>query len=236
MIVNPPPIPGLRPAAQSALDELRAGPEAIRAPLLHYRTTVDEQSLAMSHDPDLTEQGRANRMRQIREQAGQQAGAELETVRAALDDAHAVVRRSLERRWPSPETGVEAMLNRQAAWARSRSLLESGVSAAALLAETTEMETLFALREELPTWGRANIDRGRPASTLTVDRRIAELTGDFATAGIEAMCQAGAARAYCEPLLKHAAAEVTGIADRNAALRAAVEANAARDRAAADWS
>lgn len=238
MIVNPEPIAGLPSTVESALETLHAGPAAIRGPLESYRATVAEQSLAASHDANLTEQGRDNRMRQIREQAGQAAAAALTAVRAQLDASHDVVRRNMEKQWPHPQGGVEAMLSRQAAWARSRSLLESGLGAAQLLGETTDLETLFALQEELPTWLRANTDRtkGRGVTEAMVNRRIAEVSGEYASAALAAACRADEYRMYCEPLLKHAAGEVTGLIDRSAAMAAAIAANAARDRAAAAWS
>lgn len=234
---NPQPIPDLPIGVENALETLRAGPAAIRGPLDRYRATVAEQSLAVSHDPDLTSEGMSNRIQQIKERAGQAAAAELTAVRAGLDAALEVARKNLERRWPEPQTGVEAMLNRQAAWARSRSLLESGFGPTNLLAETTDLETLFVLQEELPTWMRANGDRvrGRNVTEAMVNRRIAELSGEYASGALAAACQADEERMYCEPLLKHAAGEVGGLIDRSGQMTAAIAANAARQQAAAHW-
>lgn len=232
---NPEPIPGLPIGAQSALDRLRAAPVDIRAVVDGYRETVYEQSLQVSHDTGLNEAGRAARMRQIREQAGQRAASDLAVIRPRLDEDLATVRRNLERRWPSPAAGLEALMARQASWSRSRSLLEAGVGPAALVDELTDVEALFALREELPMWQRANGPRlqSRPVPVTVVDQRIAALSGDYASAALEGVRQAEAARAYCEPLLKHAEREVGGMIDLASTLDAAVSANIARQRSLA---
>lgn len=235
MIQNPQPIPGLPDRVQAAIDELRAGPQAIHQLLMTYRRTVDEQSLAVSHDAHLSAEGKAARIQQIKEAAAQRAGTELEALRGSLDTAQQVARRNLERRWPSPQPGLEGLLTRQAAWARYRPLLENGTAPADLIAEITDVETLFALREELPLWLRANSDKlnARPLSTHVIDQRIAELVGDFASANLEGALQADAERAYCEPLLQNAAAQVGTLqnqSDLGSAMTARMNAEAARAR------
>jgi hypothetical protein len=229
--VNAAPIAGLPAPVQNALDNLRDGPRQIRAVLDDYRQRVADESLQASHDTGLTSEGRERRMAAIREQAGQQAGAALDRVRASLDADHERVRRNLERNWPSPASGLEALLTRQAAWARSRSLLESSLGPRELLAETTDIEQLHSLREELPTWLRANTGRVRGrVTTHMIDERLAEVSGEHASAALTAAQAADAERAACEPLLKAVGAEVRNLADRSAFMNAAIAAEMERQR------
>jgi hypothetical protein len=232
LIVNKPLPDGLPGVITTALENLRNGSTQIRQVIDTYRATVAEQVTAVSHDPNLTEQGRDARVQEIRRQAGEQAATDLQRVREALDSDHETVLQYLQRKWPAPASGVEALLSRQAAWARMRSLLEAGMGPQNLIEETTDIESLWALREELPTWQRANAGRmnDRGGSTEMIDRRIADLTGDFASAALDAAIDSDACRAYCEPLLNHAANEVRGLVDRSAALAAAIAAEQARQK------
>jgi hypothetical protein len=223
MIVNKPMPDGLPGLVTGALQDLRDGSAQIRQVLETYRSTVAEQSLAVSHDETLSSVGRDARMAEIRQQAGDRAAVDLQRVREGLDSDQATVRRNFERKWPAPEAGLEPLMRRQAAWARMRSLLEAGMGPKNLIEETTDVESLHALREELPTWQRANAGRinGPSGSTELIDRRIADLSGDFASGALEAATEADANRAYCEPLLNHAANEVRGLVDRSLAVAVA---------------
>lgn len=232
MKVNPGPIPGLPNRIQDILDTQRAASGEARQVLDRYIETVNKRQGEMARDQGLTPEGRQRAMATARRTAGEKAAAELDEVRARADEAHTAVRHYLERHWPKPAAGVEAMLNRQAAWARSRSLLESrAVNARQLLDETDDIETLHALHEELPAWMRANASwAGARVNTRIIDERLAEVTGERTPAALQASIQADAERAAQEPMLRTIMGVVKGELARAAITTAAYEGQEARQR------
>lgn len=227
---NPEPIPGLTSPNQSALDRLRNGPKQIRQIIHDYRQTVADRGREISHDENLSAEGRDNAMRQMRQAAGEAAADQVGQVRTSLDQDLAILRNNLEARWPQPKAGLEALLERQAGWSRMRMLLESGLDARKLVEETDDPEELHTLRAELPAWLRAN--RRPQFFAYDIDAKLAELSGERTYAALEAAALAEQARAYCEPLLTAAHRETAEMVDRAYSVNAAYLAEMERQRAA----
>lgn len=114
--------------------------------------------------------------------------------------------------WPKPAAGVEGLLGRQAAWQRARQLLDAGMTASAVIGETEDTETLYALREELPTWARARGAKTAKAAQIAqrVDAQMAKVAGGTSEVDLTAKFEAAALVAGLDPLLTGAEAEIAG--------------------------
>lgn len=213
-------------AVATHLQTLTDAAAQLRALTIAHAARISKIRDEVSRDPNLTAEGRQNRLRERTAAACDQGRAELETLKARVSTAERLIGEAIEARWPKPLAGVEGMLARQAAWARSRSLLESGLTVSALLAETDDMETLFALREELPTWVRT---RGADAEHVEqVLERIELRMGKIGTKNgqgevdLMAKFEARAVMARLKPLLGNAEVEFAGHETYASRLNAAV--------------
>lgn len=201
-------------AVATHLQTLTGAAAELRALTMAHAARISAIRTEVSHDPNLTAEGRQNQLRERTAAACEQGRATLEGLKARVATAERLLGEAIEARWPKPMTGVEGMLSRQAAWARSRSLLESGLSVSALLAETDDLETLFALREELPTWVRT---RGADADHVEqVLERIELRMGKIGTKNgqgevdLMAKFEARAVMARLRPMLGNAEVEFAG--------------------------
>ncbi|MFI0134746.1 hypothetical protein [Streptomyces luteogriseus] len=217
-------------AITRALETLNGAAAELRDLQARHQNAVAEARLNISKDRNLTEEGRANRLRETTAALGEQNLAALKALRARIEAAQNAITNVVESAWPKPAAGVEGMLGRQAAWARSRSLLEGGIAVADVIQEATDTETLYALRDELPTWVRA---RGGNSEVMEqvrarIDQRIARLASDAAAVDLTAKYEARAIVAGLGPLLDHAEAVVSGQRPADTALGAAVAGRMAR--------
>lgn len=198
----------------SSLQTLNDAAAQLRALTIQHAARIEAIRAEVSRDPDLTAEGRQNRLRERTAAACEQGRADLEGLKARVSVAERMIGEAIEARWPKPASGVEGMLGRQAAWARARSLLEAGLSVSALLAETDDIETLFALREELPTWVRT---RGADAEHVEqvlqrIDLRMGKIGTKNSQGEVDLMAkfEARAIVARLEPLLANSEVEFAG--------------------------
>lgn len=198
----------------------------LRAIRRGYAEQISAAQREVNADPGLNATGREARLTELTEQIRAEWLPRLEAVQSGTTRAAEVVEKAVAERWPTPATGVEAMLGRQAAWARARSLLElsnrsgtdllggqsANLSIPALLRETTDVETLHALREELPTWARTRGLQADTAATITdaVDLRLAEVASN-STIDLTARLRARAEVAGITPMVQQTQAELQGI-------------------------
>lgn len=118
---------------------------------------LDEQLRAARtfRDPDLTPDAQARRREELVRTARQQAGAYLTRTTAQVDQAAAMIRRVADRAVNKEAADPSARLlaeTRQArAWERARSLLEAGRPVPEVI-EGADLDTLYELRTELPTY------------------------------------------------------------------------------------
>jgi hypothetical protein len=225
------PTPGQR--VHNGLQVLNGIAARLRALKIQHQAGISQIRDAVSHDPNMSAEGRQTALRERTAALGERSLAELVALKAEMKQAQNAIAAAIEAGWPKPLAGVEGMLGRQASWARSRSLLEgAGVTVTALIAETDDMEALFALQEELPTWVRS-----RGANAETVDRVLQHLDlrmGKIGTsnaqgeADLMAKFQARAIVAQLEPLLNASEAEFTGSTGYVSTLNAAVASQFAR--------
>lgn len=226
------PTPGQR--VHNGLQVLKGIAARLRDLKVRHQVAREQIRDAVSHDPNLTMEGRQNALHERTSALGERSLAELVALKAEVKQAQDAIAAGIEASWPKPLTGVEGMLGRQASWARCRSLLESAaVSVTGLIAETDDMETLFALREELPSWVRA---RGADANTVervlqVVDLRMGKIGTSNARgeADLMAKFEARAIVAELEPLLNASEAEFTGSMGYASGLGAAVASRFARE-------
>lgn len=162
------------------LESLRKAPAQLRDILGQHRTTLDAGRRAIDENTDLTKDGRAKYKATLQANAGNQTWAAVAAVRQRVEAAHSALMAQADRTRPQPVAGVEGMLGRQAAWARSRSLLDAGMAPHKLIGETTDPETLHALADELPTYLRS---KGTDIATAQaigqpIADRMAEIAGE----------------------------------------------------------
>ncbi|MEW2610244.1 hypothetical protein AB0937_08540 [Streptomyces sp. NPDC047880] len=220
-------------AISSALETLNGAAAELRSLTARHEAAVTQFRDQLANDRDLAEEGRTNRLRERTTDLSEQAMTALRGLRARVRAAEADVIRTVEAAWPEPAPGVEGMLGRQAAWARSRSLLEAGVAVSQMIEETTDLETLFALHDELPTWVRA---RGGNSETVDqvrarIEQHTARLASERGPVNLTAKYEARAAVAGLTPLLDHAETMLSGQRPAETGLGAAVAARMAQQEA-----
>jgi hypothetical protein len=120
-----------------------------------HRDTLIGVGRDVRADPNLSDEGRRAALLAAGMRVVAASTAELAAVRSATDAASTALDTAAARATPAPIGGVEGLLGRQAAWARARSLLASGIAADELITETADPETLAMLLDELPTWARS---------------------------------------------------------------------------------
>lgn len=231
--VLPMPTPGRR--IHNALQTLNGIGPRLRALKVQHSAAVGKIRDEVGHDPKLTAEGRHQVLRERIAAAGERGLAELLVLKAETERAQNDIAEAIEANWPKPTPGVEGMLARQAAWARSRSLLESGISVSALIGETDNLETLFALREELPTWVRT---RGADAASVErvlerLELRMGKLGSGDAQGEVDLMAkfEARAIVAGLAPMLDLAQQELTSRDGYAYGLHAAISSQYARQAA-----
>lgn len=224
----------------ASLQVLNDAPGRLRQLRTGYQDAVQEARRTVSHDPDLSAEGRQKQLRDRTAATGATWKAKLDELRDEIVSAESAIDTAVEASWPKPASGVEAMLTRQAAWARSRALLDTTASGSRsiagrldeLISETTNVETLHALREELPTWARVQGMSTDNADTveMVVDRQIAKVTKG-SDVDLTAKLNAKALIASLNPMLDQADAEMAGNSTPAAGMRAAIASHSARTMA-----
>jgi hypothetical protein len=138
----------------AALQSLQgASGEILRLEAAHRNAIADVERQAVA-DPNLSEEGRRATVAAAAQRTVTSDVAALDAISARITAAATTIDSAAGRAMPAPAPGVEALMQRQVAWARARSLLDSGVPADQLIDEATDPEQLAMLREELPTWAR----------------------------------------------------------------------------------
>ncbi len=143
-----------RSSAERALDDLRA---LIDGDTLRTIRRERDAAIAAARqpDPDLSDQANQRRRVDVEQSAN-------ERVRAQLDDLDRQARQLADRvtRWADvqqeptdPTSALLAETRQQRAWARVQPLLDSGrTSLGAALRGATDLDTVRAIRAELPAW------------------------------------------------------------------------------------
>ncbi|MEO6090820.1 MAG: hypothetical protein ABIQ18_47730 [Umezawaea sp.] len=210
-----------------ALDVLRQARGRMVQVRSGYRQAAEAVRREVAEDPSLSEDGRRTAMRDRQAALSPHHTTRLDSIRADIANAERAIAVAMLASWPKPAAGVEAMLTRQATWARCRALLESNPSQSVfkrinnLLSATKDTETLLVLREELPTWAVIQgVDASNSAAVeLIVDKRTAAVVD--ASDVLEAALESRALLTGIQPMLNVAASEVAG-ADVGDALGALV--------------
>lgn len=229
------------PAAVRAAQTIIGAPFLLRQIRLQHRNDLLNIRHTTRTDPYLTEEGRRA---QYADQAAAVCRRNQLAVAAVRDDAEAAIRtlnEAVRRAAGTPATGVEAMLARQANWARARQLVNAGVRLRSVIAEATQPEMLHAIADELPTYLRTLSPRsgdGVPVELerwqVRLDRRFADLAG---AAGADARVAIDVRPDVIAlpPLLDHAQAVVESPDESfHGGLRAAFASQLARTAAAND--
>lgn len=138
----------------AALQTLQdASGEILKLEAAHRNAIADVERQAVD-DPNLSEEGRRATVLAAAQRVVTRDTAALNAIAARIASASATIDSAADRAMPAPVAGVEALMQRQVAWSRARSLLDSGVPADQLIDEAVDPEQLAMLREELPTWAR----------------------------------------------------------------------------------
>jgi hypothetical protein len=164
----------------TALTVLFVGPAEIRGLLAAYRSEIMGSHNNATGNRNLTDEGiRATKAADAARISAhyQQLAA---TQRARINSATNTIDTATAAAMPKPTAGVEALLMRQGAWARTRSMLDAGISPHQLISEAANADTLVMLAEELPAYLRIG---GADADTVTaylsaVDLQYASIVGE----------------------------------------------------------
>jgi hypothetical protein len=227
---EPPPTSPRITAAMQVLTDAGRGLQTIRR---SHEQAVMAIRAEVSQDPNLTAEGRQARLRERSAKAGKTAQAAIRTLRDDVQRAVITITDVVSANWPKPTGGVEGLMIRQAAWARTKPLLDNGVTASQIIAEETDTETLFVLVEELPAWARiqgANADTMRRL-TEACELRIAQLEGASSEADLTALFEARVIAQALDPLLVQAENEALGHAEFGSGLHSAIVAALTRQTA-----
>jgi hypothetical protein len=212
---------------QNALQVLEDAPGEIRAVLARHRDQLADVKRAAITDPNLTDAGRQAAIAVAGQRIVTTTTADVDAIRVGTDAATATLDRAAAAVVPAPQAGVEAMLARSAAWARTRSLLDSGIAVDTIISEAVDTEQLAMLTEELPTYAR--IQGAGPDVTLaieyTIRHRYAELATPAQAASIYIDMSASPHEAALPPLLDSATATAGTWQVRAADLAASIESN-----------
>lgn len=227
---------GASTAAQAALAALQGGPAEVRSLLIDYRNALAGAHSNTAANRNLTPAGMAQAMNDLRAQLQAQYQAQAQGLAARYATATRTLDAAAEAAVPDPQTGVEAMLARQAAWQRARTLLDANIPADQLVREATDPEELWMLHDEVPTYLRA---KGMAEDAMRYfwvceQRQWAELADTAQGEGdILADMAAVPYEAYLEPLVAHMLAETAGQAAPGGYMEAGIRAELARQQAQA---
>jgi hypothetical protein len=171
-------------AARSAFARLTKYQDQLRS----LRVTLQEkvQEINMIESSRMTVQGLADHKAELISAAHAELKDQLGVaVRQAAQD-FAVVRAWDAAHRPQGGQDELSFMKEQRAWERVRQLLDAGRALTPIIAQTADLDTLLAIRQEVPTWLQAQSGLGTydlPGLLATVDRRMAQLTtGDAQTA------------------------------------------------------
>jgi hypothetical protein len=210
----------------TAFTVLLVGSSEIRGLLANYRSDVIGAHNTANSSRNLTPEGvaaaKAQAQLEITSRYQQLAAAQrtrIETATRTIDTATAAA-------MPKPTTGVEALLMRQGAWARARTLLDSGIPATQLIGEASAADELVMLSEELPVYLRA---KGADADTVAnhlarVDLQYAAIVGEPASSVLRLDAVADCYEQALTLLLDGMDVEVSGKAQPGANFSSAVAA------------
>lgn len=197
-------------------------------------------------DPDLTDEANARRRADMARAAREQAAADLDRIEAQTNQAAALVRTVADKATAPPSGTAEQLLaeTRQArAWDRARSLLDAGRTAQDVI-KGADLDTLYALRAELPTYlaarhikpqglAGAEFTEPDPARVVhTVERALADRMPAEQGAALRARLDLDSLEPGLRETLAGLRREVDGTADPGNALRSAVAARLADQQAA----
>lgn len=222
-----------------------AGLETVNGANARLRQLLNEHEEArraiwadVQADRNLTPEGKRAAVRERNAQLAERTAAALDELRAEVNAATETITVRAAAHLPKPATGVEALLGRQAHWARARSLLESGVDPKALIAETTDAEVLHALRDEAPVWVRTRGGSTAVADQVRhrVDLQLARVTSDDAAADMVAAHQAAGAFSAFEVMADQATSTITGQGRALGPLDAAVNARIVQQDSDGYWA
>lgn len=209
----------------AVLEILNGAGARLRALRVAHQEQLEEARNRYNNDPNLTAEGRQEALRERTQAVGVQSMRAFAAFKSEVETAHNTINTAVESAWPKPAAGVEAMLARQASWSRMRSLLEEkAVKPDQLVDETTDLEQLHALTEELPTYVRAK-GLGSPEQIgYHLDLRMAQLASGPSTVDLAARYEANSLAAALEALYPHVESEFTGGATPAQGIAAAVAA------------
>lgn len=229
-VLNRPVGPTPSATVTDALEQLTNAGARLRELRQQHWDAVQRIRREVSANTNLSAEGKQAALRERTTAAGQSAYADLRGLREQIERAEQSIVDTVERQWPKPMPGVEGLLSRQAAWARSRSLLEAGMKVSTVISETTDVETLLSLRDELPTWVRA---RGANPATIDrvlqrIDAQMAKVASGTTEVDLMARFEARALVAGLQPVLDLSEAEALGHTPFGNSLHAAVAGDIAR--------
>lgn len=187
------------------------------------------------HDPDLTSDANARHRAEMARTAREQAAADLDRIEHEADHAAALVRAAADKATAPPAGATEQLLaeTRQArAWDRARALLDAGRTPREVI-ESADLDTLHALRTELPTYLAAQHAKPQgltggehtepdPARILhAIDRARLDHLPRKQAAALRARLDLDALEPGLRETLAGLRREVDGTADQHAALQPA---------------
>lgn len=190
---------------------VRNADEAVHDLLIRYRAASAEARTAAMADDSLHDEARTAAISDAVAALRQQYGAELAGIDGGVRRAVDALKAAFDRQLPKPQTGVEALLTRQAWFARAQTLLKSNLKIRDVINTATDPEMLFALRDELPTMvasGQVDFQGGLPTGLTQINARLARLSGQPAVDAMEAADDAQEGLNVLEPVLQRAANEI----------------------------
>jgi hypothetical protein len=228
----------------SLATKLQAGEARARLGQVKARTLDLQKSLTSElqkarayTDADLSPDGLAKKRQELERAARERLQTELAIVRGQADQDLATMRAFADEDRPK---SAASELRQQRLWDRTRMLLESGRSLPQLIAETDDVETLLAIREEAPIWLRAQSQPGAMGErsepdvaglVRSVDHRLAETADGLAGVAASWALEADAIEAALQPTLGYLTQEAAGTAHQGQGLQAAIESRMAEREA-----
>ncbi|GAA2407373.1 hypothetical protein GCM10010420_39340 [Streptomyces glaucosporus] len=234
--------------AYNALHTLRTIRQE-RIPRLRQDFADAEQAARTFTDPHLNDEGLQARRKEMLDQARAKLAAALDRLEAEAKQAADTIRRVAQEATAPAGNANEQLLaemRQSKAWERARSLLEAGRTPAEVIA-SADVDTLRALRAELPTYLAAQVKRkpglrnayGQtgeefdPAPVLrTIDMAMAEKVGGQEGAALRAVLDLATVEPGLEVTFKGLRAEAAGMVDSMARMSNAMEAKYAEQMAA----
>jgi hypothetical protein len=217
--------------------KLKAGEARERLKQVKARTLelqkqlTNELQAARSHtDKHLSAEGLAAKRQELEKTARARLERDLQALRAQVDQDARTVREFAEE------------LRQQRLWDRARQLLDSGRTLPQVIADTDDVETLLAIRDEAPTWLRAQSkpipgtlgQRNEPdvAGLLrSVDQRIAATSEGLPALATSWGLELSATEAALKPTFDYLTLQSQGNAHPGQGLHAAIASHMAQQEA-----